>query len=55
MVVYMDLKDFIIFISENYCVEVNDENVELVPFNNMQHKIIKENDYDDFRLMNNIF
>ena len=44
----VSLRNFIKFVSENYCAEVVDRKVELVPFNNMQMKIIREDDYDRF-------
>ena len=43
----VELKDFIKFVSENYMANVFDGNVELLPFENMKHKIIKKDDYDN--------
>ena len=43
----VDLSDFISHISTNYTIELYDGNVELVPYNNMQHRIIKDGDFDE--------
>ena len=45
VLVFMDLCDFIDGISTNYYVDLEDGNVVLMPYNNMQHRIIRG--YDD--------